>query len=304
MTTSYFINLKQIECNLSQCFVEPMILFAGIFLNIIFIRILIKSSKTYKLKSRKPLRFIFITILICDLWYLVDHVNIWYFSLIKKPDLTSISGVCQFHSYFSWFFAFLNELQMLTGSVLLIQFVSETTKSAHDVYNNFLEEKITNDVIKTDKNLKSSSIIREFSNIPDENNHHISLDAIENVENDMDYLNEIEHTEGKNFKKSGFKLMINILDHVKNKKETIYYDILLKEKFVTLLNVFLCMYLLSFMLWIKVINVDSDDLEQTCKTSMILKKILSNITLRVPISKDTCHQTALAMPVRVRTQYI
>lgn len=286
------------RCNLRECLIEPLLLFGGIILNLIFIFIILKRRKTSKLKSNKPFRFILITILICDLWYLIDHINIWYHSLANRSDLTSFNGICQFHSYFSSFFTFLNEIQMLIGGILLIRFVSNTTKTSSDIYNSFIEN--SNNNTRDDSTTAKSS--GEFG--PEELdsvNSNIKLNYSclrKNEQNNkkMEYLINSNNVTSLKWSKSGFKIMVNVLDHFRNKKETIYYDMLLKEKFVTWLSVFLCMYMLSFTLWIKVINIDSDEFLQTCKTSILLKQIFSNLTIS---TNSKILSTCPPVPVRI-----
>jgi hypothetical protein len=270
-------NISDNKCNLRLCLIEPLLLFGGIFFNLCFIYIILRRKRTSKLKSNKPFRFIFITILICDIWYLIEHINIWYHSLVNKSDLTSINGICQFHSYFSNFFTFLNEIQMLIGGFLLIRIVSSTTNTSSDIYHSFIENST-----RDDSTTAKSSV--DFG--PEElEKRHIKLNyPRQNNQNNKNIKFQINSDHEKNcdmksrWSKSGFKIMINVLDHFRNKKETLYYDMLLKEKFVTWLSVFLCMYMLSFTLWIKVINIDSDEFLQTCKTSILLKQIFSNLT--------------------------
>jgi hypothetical protein len=299
-TTSNSIDNRYI---LKEYLIEPLMLFGGIIFNLFFIYIIVKRKKTSKLKSNKPFRFIFITILICDTWYLIDHINIWYHSLINKSDLTSINGICQFHSYFSNFFTFLNEIQMLIGSILLIRFVSNTTKASSDIYNSFIDNNARDDSIG-----KSSDEFDAEELDPITANSNFKLNQPCLKQNDQNKTNfeflakssQVKDCALKNKRnKSGFKIMINVLDHFRNKKETIYYDMLLREKFVTWLSVFLCMYMLSFTLWIKVINIDSDEFQQTCKTSILLKQIFSNLTISTASNSKVLSTCPSVYPVRV-----
>lgn len=111
-------------------YVEPVILFSGIIFNLVLILIIYTKKRTKSLRSTKPLRYLLICMLISDTWYLVYHVNVWYFFVRNRPDLSSFNILCQLNTYFNYFFSILLEFNMLSADWILLRIVFKSSKSA------------------------------------------------------------------------------------------------------------------------------------------------------------------------------
>lgn len=122
---------------------EPAILFSGIVFNLALVLIVYAKKRTKGLRSTKPLRYLLISMLVSDTWYLVSHVNVWYYFIHNKADLSSLQVFCQLNTYFNYFFAILLEFNMLAADWIILRIVFKSTavrrsrERAISVYNQF-----------------------------------------------------------------------------------------------------------------------------------------------------------------------
>lgn len=252
-------------------FMQPVTLFSGIFFNVCLYIIIYKQKKTKLLESTKPLRYFLMVILLSDTWYLIDKVNLWSFSFSKKNSLNTINFVCQFISYFNYFIPILLEFSMLTADSILISLVMKSRKfsKSANIYNDFLNKQC--DTKKFSKNQKHYSMAesvliskRDIKARPlnllkcdtkKENELDLKLkkpNTIEEIRYSLIATNSVD-SKSIDSEQPGYepKPFIKLIENYRFKREDAYYSIFLKEKFFLILNIFVWMYLLSFIFWIK-----------------------------------------------------
>ena len=131
LTTSHSHSHKNDETNNKyyemRHYVEPIILFSGIFFNLVLIALIYRRKRTKLLRSTKPLRYLLIAMLVSDTWYLIYHANVWYFFVHNKPDLSSFDVLCQVNTYLNYFFSVLLEFNMLSADWILLRIVFKST---------------------------------------------------------------------------------------------------------------------------------------------------------------------------------
>lgn len=313
--------------------IELVLLIAGILSNLILVAIVFKKKKTESFRSHKPLRYLLIVILICDIAYLISELNVKIFKFGTWPDLTSFNYFCQVHSYLYYFFAVLIEFSMLSANYIvacLIHLPKQNTKSSIDVYNDFIINENDSTNLRRG-NFKSRSIRRLRSlfvrsnsepvekmmprpvsddnleqNLRGKGRHVNNLkraslganskmtsgacvaknvniettiqathrhDGVTNenetnrfmrnghdgtqssLNNRISLLNEINRRERINQYRANANSLVYPL---KIEEDDTYFSLALKEKFFIILSIFVCMYFLSFFLWIQgVENLDN-----------------------------------------------
>lgn len=250
-------------------FMQPVTLFSGIFFNVCLYIIIYRQQKTKFLESTKPLRYFLMVILLSDTWYLIDKVNLWAFSF---SNLSTINFMCQFISYLNYFFPILLEFSMLTADYILISLVMKSRKfsKSPNIYNDFLNKQ--SDLKKFSSDKKQYSMAKSDSRVKGDAKVGTVNSSKYGTKNEYEpdfkkskKTNTIEETRysliATNFEdsksidseQSGHepKPFIKLIENYRFKRENAYYSIFLKEKFFLILNIFVWMYLLSFIFWIK-----------------------------------------------------
>jgi preprotein translocase subunit SecG len=366
------------HCSFLNCLVKPTIFFGGLVTNILLILIVYKNKHTKSLSSSKPLRYLLIGMLVSDVWFLIEEINVWFFSLLSQPDLSSYNGTCQIYTYLEHFFAISLEAYMLFADYILLSILFKKKKwavSPEDIYNQFMVPTIKshNDANNNEdseimmsersQSLKSTakkrSIISsrgidlrktfgrrwkrillngkekkqlsgmvgagkpgecrpisecdevvEFcgstenrvvetasrSGVGNVSASESAIDPNECSTNDVYAIanevasnpqngqpgrrvtyREVHSTQKRSShhkqRKSQFFVL---LDTTKFKNENIYYNILIKEKVVIILWIFICLYLLSFLLWIR---GDSSKMGSRSSRSSVIENIVSSTTV-------------------------
>jgi hypothetical protein len=311
------------NCTIMKCFIEPLVLFSGLISNIVLILIIHKKKYTKSLSSSKPLGYLLIGMLVSDVWFLIQQINVWYFTLMNRSDLTSYNGFCQLYTYFEYFFSFSLEFYMLFANYILLSIIFKskkwTTHSNEDVYNQFL--------IPTDESepRKSSLLTRNFRDsvralyrkfhlvnkntdltqqINEKGDYETMADSLKAVagsgtaskntnklissqspsassSTNNRPLASLKISNKKNNKNSLIKRQrskfLILFDTVKFKNEQIYFNILIKEKVAIILCVFICLYLLSFLLWIRGIrNLNDHEEKYTYSDKAIFPKLFAS----------------------------
>lgn len=237
-------------------FLEPFILILGIIFNLLLLCITYTFKRTNCLHSTKPLRYLLISMLISDTWFLLKELNVWYFLFKNGPDLTSFDIICQLSSYFSYFLSILLEVFMISADFILLKIALKKTSSkdlAEDVYNDFLNEK------SLEKESIFQRVFRKYSKKETESNLNeiIEMESISSA--------KISKSSTGIFRKSSYKRRSTCESNqftlftpssksfmkLNLRREDFYFSIILKEKLIIILSIFIWMYLLSFLLWIK-----------------------------------------------------
>lgn len=117
------LNSTNVTNNQMRYYIEPIILFSGIVFNLALAVIIYTKKRTKSLRSTKPLRYLLISMLVSDTWYLVYHVNVWYFFVHDRPDLSSSDVFCQLNTYLNYFFSIFLEFNMLSADYILLRIV-------------------------------------------------------------------------------------------------------------------------------------------------------------------------------------
>lgn len=265
------VNGSTSKQSLIKHFLEPFILVVGIKFNILLIIITYKNNRTKNLRSTKPMRYLLISILISDTWFLLKELNVWFFLFRNGPDLTSFNILCQLSSYLNYFLSILLEVYMISADFILLSIVFRHNNSSSRL-NNFA----------ANKNNRSDSLdlkfLRKFSrrniNLINENIELESINTLRlartrknqlnrrsiSLENDLSKCTQItsSHSSGQIIENSKINLVkprkshfVNLIENLRFKREDVYFGIVMKEKVIIILNVFVWMYMLSFLLWIK-----------------------------------------------------
>ncbi len=209
------------------------------------------------------------------------ELNIWYFYLTNQPSLTSYNGICQFNSYFNALFSVLLEFHMLCGSYIVfrITFRKADSQDRSEVYNQFFtheeesqnksqatEEKLSNDL----KLIKNTSNLNEITKMENSNNGNDQMEVeTSNLPGQKESCQKAQFL--AIMRSSRFKTLKNLslprfkalsvlssfdtdygltINSKKFKLEEIYFNLILKEKFLITLFSIVWIYLLSFLLWI------------------------------------------------------
>jgi hypothetical protein len=299
------------KCSLFKCFVEPTIFLGGLVANILLIIIIFKNKHTKSLSSSKPMRYLLVGMLVSDVWFLLDQTNVWFFSIVDKPDLSSYNGTCQIYTYLEHFFAISLEFYMLFADYILLVILFKSKKSIlspEEVYNQFMVRDSKNHGDPETEGMLSSktkvALRKSLSRLKrmlshDESNfinhacgdevvdceaYNLQLsrrkETVDNLSSESDQKSDhnedvpdlgdivVDGRKISNFVVVGKSKSLNmhkssankarkknmfyvLLDTTKFKNENIYYNIVIKEKVVIILWIFICMYLLSFLLWIR-----------------------------------------------------
>ena len=255
-----FYNDSKLVCNSLKCFLELFILVAGISLNAIFIVCIHKQKCTANFKSHKPFRHLLIAMLVSDMWYLFNELNIWYFLLVNKPSLTSYNGVCQLSSYFNALFTILHEFYMLCGNYLLFKLIFPRKKS-HDkeVYNQFLVTDKQKSHTKAEGVSETNCI--SLANLNEIRQVHTDVKCTDGVFSEsvssngyakrtMSFRDQTKSKAASFFSQLNFDYQ-QVLANKKYILEEVYYNLVVKEKLLITLNVIVWIYLLSFLIWIQ-----------------------------------------------------
>lgn len=129
-TTTSTLTTKSTKYGELRELVEPAILFSGILFNLTLMLITLRKKRTKSLRTTKPLRYLLIGMLVSDTWFLIYHVNVWYYFIHNKPDLSSLDILCQLYTYFNYFFAILLECNMLAADWILLHIVFKSAARA------------------------------------------------------------------------------------------------------------------------------------------------------------------------------
>jgi len=120
-------------------FLVTLISAIGIALNISFIIVICKNKRTKKFQSPKPFRQLLIAILISDIWYLLNKLDIRHFYSTLTINFTAYNGICQLNAYLNVLFSILLEFHMLFGSFTLFRITFKENDSKKQ--ENVLERK-------------------------------------------------------------------------------------------------------------------------------------------------------------------
>jgi hypothetical protein len=306
-------------------YVEPFILFSGIFFNIVLILIIYCKKRTKLLRSTKPLRYLLIAMLVSDTWYLLYQVNVWYFFFKNKPDLSSFNVLCQLNTYLNYFFSILLETNMLSADWILLIIVFKSSNRNHEIsiYDKFLENKDSRtSKLTVGASINNNLLIRNLSFAlgrrksanPEPSvqmGNQSSVTEPQDIELvDVDFM-EFSKGSGPSCSNatlsnlarkstsattntqlqtvtpvtSVVKKQRNFLSLVTNfsfKTEASYFNIILKEKISLILNFFIWMYLLSFLLWIR--GIKTINLNEPSSTIDIYEQ---SSTLFIPTNLDS-----------------
>ncbi|CAF0977327.1 unnamed protein product, partial [Brachionus calyciflorus] len=304
--------------------IEPITLIIGVNLNIFLYIIIYRKKRTKNLQSTKPLRYLLMTILLSDTWFLIDKFNIWYFSIMKKNNLTSVNFLCQFISYLNYFVPIILEFSMLAADYILVSLVFKSTQSK-DVYNNFLpttEERLQKHSSLSHSKKTKQNLFNSLKNTKNTKNVYryysrrsISLES--NLES-LDNLEKIHFV--KDTRKPKHKPFVHLIESVCFKREEVYNGIILREKCFLILNTFIWMYLLSFIFWINGLTkldtrnlitktnfTNSDTLGDICSTHVYYQRLalLLNIFLSIlKIFTILCNLiSSLMFHIKFRSEY-
>jgi hypothetical protein len=213
----------------------------------------------------------------------INELNIWYFYLTNQPSLTSYNGICQFNSYFNALFSVLLEFHMLCGSYIVFRITFRKTDSqdTSEIYNQFFtnEEESQNKTQAIEDKLPNDSQ-SNTSNLNEITKMENSNDANDQIEVETSNLRGKKETSPNKLKKAKFFAIIrstrfktlknlslprfkglSVLSSFKNdygltinskkfKLEEVYFNLILKEKFLITLFSIVWIYLLSFLIWI------------------------------------------------------
>jgi hypothetical protein len=153
-------------------FIYPFLIFNGLTFNITIFIILIHKKKEIKSRSRLlneenfdyiPFRYLMIAILVCDIYYLLNKLNIWFFFILNKDNLTSFDFLCQIIVYLDYISAILTKFYILIGN-----YIAYFTLSRHNPFmnENFREKcLIYSNNTSTNLNTENNSIAQGNNSI-------------------------------------------------------------------------------------------------------------------------------------------
>lgn len=290
-------------CGTMKCIIEPLILFTGLVSNLILMIVIVRNRRTDGLISDKPMRYLLIAILLSDIWFLMDTINVWYFSMQNKPDLSSYSGACQIYTYMEYLFSTSIEFYMISADFILLNLVRKSKKRASthadEIYTeNLIENGCGNpdstfevDLV-TPRNKSRKSLVKSerFSMYSMQENNQIQVarlgSSFSRQSND-DSMGDQKLVCNRN--QSHFVRMIQ--SHTSRfKNESIYLNIVFREKVIIILCTFLCVYLLSFLLWIRGNVLDQTAKSPTINIKQDIETVLQGLTsdsYALPISNKS-----------------
>ena len=243
-------SIENVVFNLYSVSYFYVFILIGILSNIVFFVILNNYRKKFAWKHNKksngsmhqPLILILMTVVIGDIFYLLNELNEW---LLANNLYVSINGLCQFLTYIFNYFVALNECHLAAANVFLIHFLCAKE----------------NQLLLQNESCSSET---QFKFLKSESENLCSLVEVSCSENSSFPLRSADLNETKRiFRGKARKRRFNESDFRKVRLDGKNLDsnsikhssLVIYEKLLILFYSFILMYLLSFFFWIKEVKV-------------------------------------------------